>query len=262
MGTVIRSKLNLLHRLLPPGGVITLQCLERNGISQELSRRYVKSGWLTKLGAGAFKKPDDDVDWQAALSAIQMQLSVPLHVGAKSALELKGLAQYIKLGFGGMIFLFGNQGAKKLPKWFTDQNWKHKFHVTRNNLFPKEFEGGLTKVGSKPREITVSSPERAALEMLYLIPKKQSWEEADLIFENLRSLRSRHVQAHLEKCSSIKVKRLFLFFANRHNHSWLEKLDLSKVSLGSGKREIAKKGRLDKRYQITVPTEFFQKAEQ
>lgn len=262
MSTERSSKLKLLQKLLPPGGVVTLPWLEMNGISQELSRRYIKSGWLAKLGTGAFKKPEDEIDWQAALSAAQKQLIVPLHVGAKSALELKGLTQYLKLGSRGMIFFFGNRGAKKLPKWFKDQNWKHKIHVTKNNLFPKEFKKGLTEVGAKPKEITTSCPERAAFEMLYLIPEKQSWEEADLIFENLKNLRSKYVQEHLEKCGSIKVKRLFLFFAEKHNHPWLDKLDLEKVNLGSGKREVFKGGRLDKKYLITVPEALLEGQEQ
>ena len=53
----------------------------------------------------------------------------------------------------------------------------------------------------------------------------------------------------------MKAKRLFLWFATRHNHSWLKSLDVSKVNLGSGKRVIVTGGLLDKQYQITVPRE-------
>ena len=247
-----RSKLNLLRKLLPSGGVITVHWLESNGFSQQLSHRYLKNGWLERIGPGVFKWPDDEIDWPAALNAVQKQLMIPLHVGAKSALEVKGLTQYLRLSPRGTIFLFGNRGGKKLPKWFKDQDWEYTFQVTKNNLFPAEFQK-FTDVNSAPINITISCPERAAFEMLYLIPEKQSWEEADLIFENLRNLRSKYVQEHLEKCRSIKVKRLFLFFANKHNHSWFKKLKLTNVKLGSGKRRIAKKGRLDKRYKITVP---------
>lgn len=255
-----RSKLNLLQKLLPHGGVITVRWLESNGFSQQLSHRYLKNGWLEKVGPGVFKRPDDEINWQAALSAVQKQLMVPVHIGAKSALEFKGLTQYLKLGSRGAIFLFGNRGGKKLPKWFKDQDWEYTFYVTKNNLFPPKFQK-LTDVSANPRNITVSCPERAAFEVLYLIPEKQSWEEADLIFENLKHLRSKYVQEHLEKCNSVRVKRLFLFFADRHNHTWFKKLDLKKVQLGSGKRQLAKKGRLDKKYQITVPNMLFERTE-
>ncbi|MBT6120737.1 hypothetical protein HOH45_04630 [bacterium] len=34
---------------------------------------------------------------------------------------------------------------------------------------------------------------------------------------------------------------------------WFSKLDLEKISLGSGKRQVVEGGRLDKKYQITGP---------
>ena len=61
------------------------------------------------------------------------------------------------------------------------------------------------------------------------------------------------MQALLEGCGSVKVKRLFFFFASRHKPQWLGAIDRSKIDLGSGKRVIAKGGRLDKTWQITVP---------
>jgi hypothetical protein len=54
-------------------------------------------------------------------------------------------------------------------------------------------------------------------------------------------------------CRSIKVKRLFFFFADRHQHAWLKYLDKNAVDLGKGKRMLVPGGRLDPTYQITVP---------
>jgi hypothetical protein len=51
----------------------------------------------------------------------------------------------------------------------------------------------------------------------------------------------------------VKVKRLFLYMAERHEHTWLSKLDISKVDLGKGKRMIVPNGRFNAKYQITVP---------
>jgi hypothetical protein len=53
--------------------------------------------------------------------------------------------------------------------------------------------------------------------------------------------------------SSVKVKRLFFFFADRHQHAWLERLDRDAIDLGVGKRMLVKGGKLNKPYQITVP---------
>ena len=49
------------------------------------------------------------------------------------------------------------------------------------------------------------------------------------------------------------MKRLFLWFAERHGHPWLERLDRGGIDLGKGKRMLVRGGKLDLKYQITVP---------
>jgi len=46
---------------------------------------------------------------------------------------------------------------------------------------------------------------------------------------------------------------LFFFFADRHQHAWLKRLDKDAIDLGEGKRMLVKGGKLNKPYQITVP---------
>jgi hypothetical protein len=48
---------------------------------------------------------------------------------------------------------------------------------------------------------------------------------------------------------------LFLWYAERHNHAWLKKLDRSGINLGRGKRMLVRGGKLDPKYNITVPGE-------
>lgn len=74
-----------------------------------------------------------------------------------------------------------------------------------------------------------------------------------MVREGLVNLRPRRLQALLEDAGSIKVKRLFLFLADRHRHKWLHCTDRDKISLGSGKRVIFKGGKLDPEYKITIP---------
>ena len=73
--------------------------------------------------------------------------------------------------------------------------------------------------------------------------------------EGLNNLRPATVQTLLEDCSSIKVKRLFLYLADKAGHEWLSYIDLNKVDLGSGKRAIVSDGVYIPKYQITVPKE-------
>ena len=67
------------------------------------------------------------------------------------------------------------------------------------------------------------------------------------------ALTLRLVQALLERCNSVKVKRLFMVLAESFQHAWVKKLDLSKVDFGKGKRILVRGGRFDSKYNITVP---------
>jgi hypothetical protein len=63
------------------------------------------------------------------------------------------------------------------------------------------------------------------------------------------------MQELLEKCSSIKVKRLFLFMASKAKHQWLEFIDQTKIALGIGDRVIIREGVYISKYKISVPKE-------
>ena len=95
----------------------------------------------------------------------------------------------------------------------------------------------------------------AAMELMYLVPTAQSFDEASKISEGLTTLRPQLLQNLLEECSSVKVKRLFLFMAEKHDHDWLHELNIDRINLGKGKRVIVEDGTLDKKYKITVPRE-------
>lgn len=94
------------------------------------------------------------------------------------------------------------------------------------------------------------------MEMLYLVPQQESFEEAYLIMEGLSTLRPNPVTDLLISASSVKVKRMFMWMAEKANHPWVEKVNVSKVDFGSGKRVIVKNGRLNKKYNITVTKEY------
>jgi transcriptional regulator with AbiEi antitoxin domain of type IV toxin-antitoxin system len=74
--------------------------------------------------------------------------------------------------------------------------------------------------------------------------------------EGLSNLSPRRLQKLLCDCRSVKVKRLFLFFADRHQHAWAKRIKKEDIDLGKGKRMLAKGGKLNSTYQITVPEDF------
>src|SRR5947209_986781 len=96
-------------------------------------------------------------------------------------------------------------------------------------------------------------PHRAILELLDEVPEHETFHQADMLFEGLKTLSPRKLQPLLKACRSVKVKRLFFWFAERHQPPWLGSLDHQAIDLGKGKRMLVKGGKLDPKFQITVP---------
>lgn len=246
------SKINQLLRIWPSGAVAVLPWLQKQGVYQQLVHEYEKTSWLRRVGQGAYARAGDKVDWTGGLYAIQEQLRLPIHAGGKTALQMQGYAHFLPLGRGAMVSLFGSPGVK-LPTWFKHYRWGVKVRYTATNLFAGEQSQGLTKREVGFYSVNVSAPERAMMEVLYGVPQKESYEEARLLMEGLTTLRPRVVQSLVTSCTSVKVKRLFMVLAEGCRHPWVKKLDLSGVNFGKGKRMLAKGGRLDSKYNITVP---------
>jgi hypothetical protein len=258
MSQEIKTKINRLISQWPRGTVSASSYLNTLGFGHDLLVRYKKSGWIQSFGRGAYVLYGDKVEWFGALYALQAHLGLNVHPGGKTAIELKGYAHYLPLGKG-KIFLYGTQG-QVLPNWFKVERLGVDIVMTRTNLFPADSQEGFSEYKERDFFIKISSLERAALEMLHLVPTKISFEEAFLITENLVTLRPDIVQRLLGMCRSIKVKRLFMYMVEKHGHSWVSKLDLSKINLGKGKRMIVPNGKYDGKYLITVPGNYQEEA--
>jgi hypothetical protein len=243
------SKINQLLQQWPPGTVATLRWLGGLGVDRRLANKYVQSGWLERLGHGAYKRAGATVDWVGAVHALQTQLGLAVHPGGITAIELRGYTLYLALGVRDVV-LFGHPGAK-LPTWFEAHSWSRPGTLVTTGVFTGT-EKATSTLPVDGVDLEVATLERAAFEMMYLVPKRQSYEEAFQVMESLASLRPQVVQQLLEGCTSVKTKRLFMHAAERANHSWLKRLDLSKVDFGSGRRTIHAGGRLDKKYDLVV----------
>lgn len=225
--------------------------LQNMGYQKDLLAKYKKGNWLESLGYGAYKLSGDAVGWYSAVAALQQQKQSTIHPGGKTALELSGLAHYLKKQQR-ETKLFGAH-TEKLPAWFTKQSWGVTVHYTQTKLFAYADSALYTIATIDGVELAISIPEMAIMEMLFEVPKKQSFDEAFRIMENLTTLRPGRAQYLLEKCNSVKVKRLFMWMAERINHHWVNDIEASKLDFGSGDRMIIKGGVYDKKYRITVP---------
>jgi hypothetical protein len=246
----LRKRINQRLFTAPARAVLTSGWLKRHGISNKFAVYYASSGWLHRIGDGAFTVQPGTPTWLGAVFGLQ-EKSKSLHPGGRTALELSGLAHFLPLGETHPLFLFSRVG-ERLPAWFEGLPWSKRVRHVSTNFLPDDLGIGEHREGELIVKLSV--PERATLELLHAIKLSVTeYEHANLVFEGLGTLRAGVIQSLMEQCASVKVKRLFLHLAEKHNHAWFKSLDMSKVSLGSGKRVLFAGGRLDPKYLITVP---------
>lgn len=270
------SKLNWLEKNLPEGLLVDSAWLAKHGFSTSLVRQYVLGAWLEQPTRGVYRKPRGKLTWQQAIISLQtIILDDPIIVGGRTALELQGYAHYLQQNTK-TVHLYSK---RPLPTWLEKLRLNVRF-VRHNSLrlFKNEpITFGLTSlqldiannsaVSNDPLQrgltnqpwghwdwpLTLSTPERAILELLDELPDRESFHQADKLMEGLVNLSPRRLSKLLTDCQSIKVKRLFFFFADRHTHAWRRHLKKEDFDLGSGKRMLVKGGKLDPTYLITVP---------
>jgi hypothetical protein len=254
MATQNEYKLRKLFQLLQPGYVITTSWLNEIGISKDLKKYYLKSGWLEALGRGAYKKPGDQVEWQGALNVIQKHSETKVHVGGLTALSLQGYSHYFRLA-SETLYLFTPVNTK-LPKWLSDYNWNYNLFHKQSNFLPDDM--GIKQIEVKSIPVKISTPERAILECLLLAPQELDLVECYQLFEGLANLKPKLISELLLNCSSKKVKRLFLYMAEKINHQWFQFLKINTINIGKGHRTLANKGVYNAKYSISIPKELDQ----
>jgi hypothetical protein len=241
---------NLFH-CFPANVVLTSDLLAEKGYSPQLMQKYIKSGWVKRIGDGAYCRSNDVAQFQGALWAVQQKKQ--LSVCGKSALELQGHEHY--LTFGKRTIHLACRPGFLPPKWFRAYDFDVDFKFVRSVEISNAL---LNEVMIDHIPVIMSCLELAALEACQGIPKMNTFDSIRDIFDGLTSLRVDILQTLLETFHSIKAKRLFLYFADQAKHAWFKKLDLNKVDLGVGKRQIVKGGKLDATYLITVPYTHFE----
>ena len=245
------NKINQILQDWPSNTVITTGWLKSKGIYRQLVDIYQKSGWIERIGPGAYKRKGDNLTWEGGVYALQSLQNLDIHVGGKTSLELQGKGHYLRLGKRKKVILW-KKPEVRVPSWFINYDWNADIQIRSVTLFAMD-SGTISPKTVDSITVKMSSAERAILEYLHDIPKYEGIDEANYIMEGLTTLRPSVLQKLLENCQSVKVTRLFMYLAEYHNHRWLRKLDPTSFNLGKGKRVIVKGGKLDKKYLITVP---------
>ncbi|MCK8515001.1 type IV toxin-antitoxin system AbiEi family antitoxin [Methylonatrum kenyense] len=253
-------KINQLLREIPYGAVVTTAWLGVRGVSTDQARKLTRSGWLRRVGHGAYCRAGDSLTWESAVFALQASSgsrAVPIWPGGQTALSLHGFNHYLALGFS-TRHIFGGAGAR-LPRWFRLAEWTAETNLHTVTALPAELPDSFADhaPANKGFTLQISTPERAVLEWITVAPDELLFGSALVdTFSGLNTLRPRRLQVFLEACRSVRTKRAFLVLARHAGHNWYGRLDPTRLDLGQGKRQLYPGGRLDREFQVTVPEEF------
>ncbi|MFN2360978.1 MAG: type IV toxin-antitoxin system AbiEi family antitoxin domain-containing protein [Marinobacter sp.] len=253
-----------LKELLPVSMLATKTWLIDQGLNLHFVDNAIRSRTLLPLASGVYALHEKSVRWPGVVASLQRMSEKPIHVGGLTALDLAGLTHFLSTNSEVGVHLFSES---PLPGWIkriqvvarfehhsTLRLWPESVMTNPNFLREYSWQEGLPS-------IKYSCPEKALLEVLTEVPSAVSFEHADALMQGLSSLSPRKIDALLRACRNIKVKRLFLWLAERNRHVWFKRLEPDAYDLGSGKRVLAQHGRLHPRWFITVPREMHEENE-
>src|ERR1700739_627685 len=217
------GRLNYLERHLPEGLLVDAAWLSKKGYSTSLRSQYLAAGWLKRPTRQVYQRPRGSLSWQQAVISLQTLLGSKLAVGSRTALELQGYAHYLPQQTK-EVHLYG---PERPPKWLNNlRTGVHFFYHNSQNLFGRdEFPQptrDLTtdKLAVPAREahsrsdfltqtwgqwdwpLTLSTPERAVLDLLDELPERESFHQVDKLMEGLSNLSPHRLQKLLCKCQS------------------------------------------------------------
>lgn len=268
-------KLKHLIQSVPPGFLIDSAWTARHAISRQSVSAYIKQGWLERIATGVYRRPFSAREtaqavtgWKIPLLSAQWIMGHAFHVGGVTALGLRGHSHYLQLGGDTRVYLYGSD----IPDWLLTVTTDARFVRRGHGLFPDENNGvedSEFSLSDTPDEelamspwrwpIKMSSAERAILEILDELPKNESFHNIDMVFEGMVNLRPKMLTTLLTQCRSVKVKRLFFVYADKHAHAWLKHIDKSQIDMGRGDRALTPGGRLHPIYRVTVPAHLLPK---
>lgn len=214
------------------------------------------SNWLQKLRAGVYVRTGREPQWSDAVLCLQNQLGVSVHLAGLTSLAYQGRSHYLQFIRQSIWLCVEDKTA--LPKWFKEFPGIEWFLLSNQKLAAHD-EKYLTEIEIKGEYLRASVPELAAYEIANAVPRSLSFEHAAELFQGLVNLSPRKVEVLLQSSRAVQTNRLYLFLADHYAHAWVKRIDKASIDLGAGKRQIVSGGKLDQKYQITVPESFVSK---
>ena len=119
--TAMATKIKEILNLVPQNSVLFSSWLSSRGIDRKEQSQYVRSGWLERLARGVYKIEGNTPSLYGTVASYNAQLGKSCHVGASSALDLRGYSHYVAMGKSA-AYLFSSK-EQRLPPWMLEYGW-------------------------------------------------------------------------------------------------------------------------------------------
>ncbi len=204
------------------------------GLRATQAAYLAESGWLKRLGRGAYQVPNGRLDRDKSIAFLSGKIA-GLHVGGKTALGWRGVRH--NLAQEERVLLWGDKSVQ-IPDWFT-QSFNAAYQTTK--IFDEKLPigYGIAPLPAGHQAVMVSTPERALLELFSDTGKLQSLEETMKVAEGTRNLRQDVLGTLLTHTTRVKIVRLAKAFAEEFELPWADVARKHSERLGSAARWIA-----------------------
>lgn len=249
MSGLQENKINQMLQSGQKNGLLFAPWLIEHGYSKQLLNRYRSSGWLSSLCKGVMYRTGDKLSAFGALQSFNEQMGKSFRIAAHSALELWGFNHYVPMG---KPLLMVSTASAKMPQWMKYDAFDREFKFFTTEVF---ISAQITTLTYLDWRLLISSSEQAFMECLLLTPRLYDYMDLFYIMEQLTTLRPDIVQSLLETTKNYKIKRLFLYMAEKASHYWFDELNLANIDLGTHKLQLVKSGVYINKYKMTIPKE-------
>ena len=246
------TKIQQIIETEPHASVLFGEWLTKQGLGSKEQYAYMKRGWLNRISKGVYVLQGKEPTLLNVIAAYNKQLGKHCIVGAYTALEIRGHSHYLSMGKP-TAYLFTNK-FNKIPTWITTKEWDMAVKYMTTSFLGDDLKG-VEEMTVEDDVLLVSSPERAFLECLNLPKATSSLLDLYYIMEGLTTLRPKLLQQLLEACTSQKVKRLFLYMAEKAGHPWFKALKLESIEIGTTRLMAVPTGKYIAKYNMTIPKE-------
>lgn len=206
---------------------------------------------ISSIKGSFFYRKGESLSALGALASYQSQVSSDLYVAAHSTLELWEFNHYVPMG---KPVLMVGMRQRSFPLLLKSSLFDRDFRPFHSSILQS---ARLASFQYQDWLLQVSVPEQAFIEYLYLAPKLYDYVDLFYIMEQLTVLRADVLQLLLEEAEHYRVRRLFLYIAEKAGHTWFDDLDVSRIDIGSHKHQLVKDGVHVAKYKMTIPKELY-----